>query len=147
MVKRSEAGMAVAILVPVVTSILLIQAAERWNPAGTGHQLAGVALWLLAWVCLTVAATLLGRMMRITVVGAGGVAVLGISLGAILKASGASEVVGAALVVTISFVVMASAAAGFQSLQRSRERTVAIALWLLFACMLAGALWTCTFGE
>jgi hypothetical protein len=47
----------------------------------------------------------------------------------------------------MSFVVMASAAAGFQSLQRSRERTVAIVFWLLFACMLAGALWTCVFGE
>jgi hypothetical protein len=147
MVKRSEAGIAAAILVPVATSILLIQAAERWNPAGTGRQLAGVALWLLAWVCLTVAATLLGRRMGITVVGAGGVAVLCISLGAVLKASGASAVVGAALGVTMSFVVMAAAAAGVQSLQRSRERTVAIVFWLLFACILAGALWICTFGE
>jgi hypothetical protein len=147
MVKRSEAGLAVAILVAVATSALLIQAGEAWSPAGSGRHLSGVALWLLAWQGLAVVTLILGNTMNVTANAAGGVMVLGISLGAVLKASGASDVVGASLGVTVCVVVMAAAAAGFQNAPRSRELVTAIVFWLLGECMLAGATWTCVFGE
>lgn len=147
MLKRSEAGLAVAIGVAAAASILLVQSAERWGPAGGEPRPAGVVLWFFVWGSLAVVAVLLGRTMNVTATGAGGVTVLGISLGAVLKASGVSDVAAAPLAITVSFVVMAAAAAGFHNPPRSREFAVAITFWLLAACLLAGSTWTCVSGE
>jgi hypothetical protein len=143
--RRSEAGLAAAILVPVAASILLIQAAETWSLAGSGPHLTGVIVWLLALVGLAAITVILGRKMNITVVGAFGVTVLCLSLGAVLGAFKVSEVAAAPVGVTLSFVVMA-AAAGFRASQRS-QKIVVITFWLLGAGLLAGSTWACVFGD
>ena len=145
--KRSETGLAVAILVAAVTSILLTQSAEKWSLAGGGQRSAGVVLWLFAYGCLAVVTVILGRTMNVTATGAVGVVMLGISLGAVLKASGVSDVVAAPLAVTVPFVAMSAAAAGLHNSPRSREFAIAITFWLLGAFLLAGSTWTCVFGE
>jgi hypothetical protein len=145
MVKRPEAGLTAAILVAVATSILLIQAAEKWSLAGSGPRWAGGTLWLLTWGGLTVITVILGRKMNVTAEGALGIAALCISLGALFQSFKASDVVAAPLGVTMSVVVMA-AAAGYRDSPRS-HKAGAITFWLLGACMLAAATWTCVFGR
>ena len=142
MLKRSEAGLAVAILIGVAASILLIQAAEKWSYACSVQRSTGVVFWLFASGFLAAVTVILGRTMNVAAPGAFGVVVLGMSLGAVLKASGASDAAGGALVITVCFVAMAAAAAVFQHSPRSREAAAAITFWLLGACMLAGATWT-----
>ena len=108
--------------------------------------MSGVTVWTLASVCLTLLTLLLGRAKIVTPTAAAGVVVLGTSLGAILKAAGASASLAAPLVLTVSFVVM-TAAAGFQKSPSTRDRVIAGAFWLLGAMMLAGSTWLCVFGE
>lgn len=145
--KRSEVGVAIPILVAVAVSALLLQAAEIWSFAGSERYSAGIALWLLASGGLAVFTVILGYTLAVTVPAAGGVTLLVISLGAVLQASGASAVAGAYLVITLAVVVMAAAATRFHDTAQSRERAAAVTFWLLGAGMLAGATWTCVFGD
>jgi hypothetical protein len=145
--KRSGVGIAIAILVAVAVPVLLLRAAETWSLAGSERYSAGIALWLLASAGLAGLTVILGKTIGVTVQAAGGVTVLGISLGAVLQASGDSVVAGAYLVITLAVVVMAAAATRFHDPAQSRERAAAVTFWLLDAGMLAGATWTCVFGD
>ena len=145
MSKRSEAGLVAAIVVPSVTSSCLIQLSNRSSVTAGATELSGVALWLIASASLAAASVILGMAMQPTAAGAGGVLVLGLGLGAILKPVGAPAPIAAVLAVTVCFVVMAAAASGFQNSTTTRGRALAIALWLLPACIVAGAMWSCLF--
>ncbi|HYH46297.1 MAG TPA: hypothetical protein VEG34_11480, partial [Thermoanaerobaculia bacterium] len=145
--KRSGVGVAIAILVGIAVPVLLLQAAEIWSLAGSERYWAGIALWLLASGGLAGLTVILGKTIGVTVQAAGGVTVLGMSLGAVLRASEAPADVGAPLVVTIAVAVMAAAATRFRDTAQSRERVAAVTFWLLAAGMLAGAMWTCVFGK
>jgi hypothetical protein len=144
MLKRSKAGLAAAIFVPSVTSIALIQLT---NASATGNvpHLSGTALWFLAWVSLALVSVILGKAMQLAAASVGGVLVLGLGLGAILKPSGAPPELAAVLAVTLSFVVMVAAVSCFRNSTTNGGRALASSFWVLAACIVAGATWNCVF--
>lgn len=143
MMNRQVFGLVAAIAIPVATSSFLIQRAQSSDAMPGVPQMSGFALWLIAWLSLALVSVALGRTMKVTAVAAGSVLILGASLGAIMKAAGAPDALGATLVVTVSFVIMAAAATECHTSVSRRGFAIACAFWLFGACMLAGATWNC----
>ena len=136
---RQAFGLAAAIVIPAATSGVLIQ-----RSSATGSLvLSGSTLWFIAWLSLAIVSVVLGRAMSRSVVAAAGVVVLGLSLGAILKAANAPDAIGATLIVTVAFVMMVAAAAGFHATVHTPKLAIACTFWLLGACILAGSTWNC----